>query len=298
MKLALTAAAATGVQVGLALVASQAVVADVGVGRLGFLRYAVALLFLLPFALRVKSSTPIKRRDILPVALLGIGQFGLLIAFINLAVLYTSSVRVSLVFATLPLVTLGVVWILFRTRVQRADLAAIVLTIMGVAILLGGDALTGSLGGAELAGLAYAGLATLTGAICSALYKPYLNRYGVIKVSVIAMAASLIPLGIMALLEGGGLPMANWSLKTGLLVFFIGLSSGIGYLLWLYALGNAPAGLVTAFLALSPITAVASSILYLDSLPSQSQLAALILVIGGLLAMAFANRSAAAQSSQ
>ena len=93
MRLALLAAAMTGVQVGAALVASEAIVADVGAGRLGFLRYAIALVFLLPFGLRA-AGPPFRKSDLLPVALIGIGQFGVLVALLNIAVLYSSSARV------------------------------------------------------------------------------------------------------------------------------------------------------------------------------------------------------------
>lgn len=285
MKMALWAAAVTGVQVGAAMVASEAVVADVGAGLLGFLRYAIGLLFLLPFALR-SSSRRIERRDLLPVALIGMGQFGLLIVLLNLAVLNTNSARVSLVFATLPLMTIGVAWLIFRTRIGTRDFVAILMTVAGVAVLVGGDALAGAITGNELKGLVYAALATLTGAICSTFYGPYLRRYGVLNVSVIAMAASLVPLGAIALLEGGGNPTQSWTDQTLAFIGFVGLASGIGYLFWLYALKHASAGIVTGFLALSPLTAVVLSVLFFDTPVTASLFAALALVIGGLVIMA------------
>jgi drug/metabolite transporter (DMT)-like permease len=282
---ALLAAAATGVQVGSALVASEAIVAQVGAGRLGFLRYAIALVFLLPFVWRSKAPQ-FAPRDLLPVALIGLGQFGLLIALLNLAVLHASSARVSLVFATLPLMTIAVGWVAFRTGISGKNIAAISLTVVGVAVLLGGEAIGGGIALSEWVGLGCAVLATLTGAVCSAFYGPYLRRYGVVKVSAIAMGASLVPLGILAMFEGGGTAVSTWGAQVFLLIGFVGLSSGIGYLMWLYALTHAPAGVVTAFLALSPITAVALSMLVLDTPASAPLFAALGLIIAGLAAMA------------
>lgn len=281
MKRALFAAAGTGVQVGAAMVASAAVVAEVGAGQLGFLRYAIGLVFLLPFAVR-SVSLSVAWRDLMPVALIGMGQFGLLIALLNLAVLNTSATRVSMVFATLPLMTLGVGWVIFRTRIGIRALMAILMTIAGVIVLVGGDAWTGVMTGPDRLGLICAAMATLIGALCSTLYKPYLKRYGVMTISLLAMAASLVPLGIMALLEGGGTGVQDWSWHTRAIIVFIGLSSGIGYLLWLYALKHAPAGIVTGFLALNPMTAALLSILLLDTPASLSLLTALILIIGGL----------------
>ncbi len=286
MRLALLAAAMTGVQVGAALVASEAIVADVGAGRLGFLRYAIALVFLLPFGLRA-AGPAFRKSDLLPVALIGIGQFGVLVALLNIAVLYSSSARVSLVFATLPIVTLAVGWAMAREAITPRTFIAIALSVIGVGVLVGADALSGALAASDLTGLGCAALATLTGAVCSSLYRPYLRRYGVARVSVIAMVASLAPLGVLGLLETHGVAMADWSAATMALIGFVGLSSGIGYLMWLYALTNAPAGIVTAFLALSPVTTMTISVVWLDAQMSSALGVALVLILGGLAVTAF-----------
>lgn len=279
----------TGLQVGAALVASEAVVAEVGAGRLGFLRYAIALLILLPVAF-FSSGAPVARRDMLPVALIGIGQFGVLVGLLNVAVLHTGSPRVALVFATLPIVTLTVGLRFAVGRVSPLELASILLSVVGVGILLAGEALTGRMLASDWIGVGCAALATLTGALCSHLYRPYLQRCGVAKVSVIAMLASLLPLGVMALLEGQGLPMADWSRRTVMLVGFVGLSSGAGFLLWLYALSRLPAAVVTAFLGLSPVTAVVLSVLFLGATPTLTLAVAMVLVVGSLAATAVAQR--------
>jgi len=286
VRLALLAAAMTGVQVGAALVASEAIVADVGAGRLGFLRYAIALVFLLPFAVRA-AGPAFRKSDLLPVALIGIGQFGVLVALLNIAVLYSSSARVSLVFATLPIVTLGVGWAMAREAITARTFIAIALSVIGVGVLVGADALSGALAASDLTGLGCAALATLTGAVCSSLYRHYLRRYGVARVSVIAMVASLAPLGVLGLLETHGVAMADWSAATMALIGFVGLSSGIGYLMWLYALTNAPAGIVTAFLALSPVTTMTISVVWLDAQMSSALGVALVLILGGLAVTAF-----------
>ena len=294
MKLPLGAAALTGVQVGAALVASQAVVGEVGAGRLGFLRYAIALALLLPLVWR-RNSPPIARRDLLPVALIGMGQFGVLIMFLNVAVMHTSSARASLIFATLPLVTMALGWSLGRETPRLRELLAIALTVLGLAALLGADALAGSLSGSDLIGLAMAAAATLSGAICSLLYRPYLQRYGVVKVSALALAASLLPLGVMGAFEPATTPLLELGAHSWLLIVFVGISSGAGYLLWLYALSAVSPGLVTAFLALSPITATTLSVLFLGQAMTPGLFAAILFVVAGLalLALPFNARAAA-----
>lgn len=271
-------------QVGAALVASEAIVAEVGAGLLGFLRYCIALIFLLTVML-ARGASPVRFPDLLHIALLGIGQFGVLIVCLNLAVLYTSSARAALVFATLPLMTLAVGWILTRRQIVARELSAIGLTIFGIVALLGADALQGHVNRADLTGLVLAAVATLIVAVCSIFYRPYITTYGIVTVSTIAMAASLILLGAMALLEDAAQSPLDWSTTTYALIAFVGFSSGIGYLMWLYALGQASASTVTAFLSLSPITATVLSVAFLSAEITSGLVVALIAVTTGLVLM-------------
>ena len=92
--LALFAAALTGIQVGAAMVATRVVVHDMGPGTLAFLRYAVG------------ERARFAWRDLGPIAVLGIFQFGVLIALLNVGLRYTTSARAALLFATFPLMTM------------------------------------------------------------------------------------------------------------------------------------------------------------------------------------------------
>src|SRR5438552_1245772 len=108
MNAALWAAAATGVQVGAAIVASRFAVAEVPPLTLAMLRYAIGFACLLPFALpvlRAASSRP-PLRDLAGMAALGIGQFGILIALLNWGLLRLTAAQAALVFSLFPLLTL------------------------------------------------------------------------------------------------------------------------------------------------------------------------------------------------
>ena len=95
----------------------------------------------------------------------------------------------------------------------------------------------------------------LCGAVCSVLYRPYLRTYPALPVSAFAMLASVGFLAILAAGEGFFASVPRFTPGGWLAIIFIGVNSGIGYYLWLWALGHAPATQVTVFLALSPITA-------------------------------------------
>lgn len=275
----------TGIQVGAALFASQLVVGDVGVGLLGVLRYGIALLFLFPLLL-LKPSTPVARSDWLPIILLGLGQIGVMIALLNTAVFYTSAARVALIFATLPAVSLLIDLMRGRPFGGWRTGLGVALSIGGVAVLVGVDAMTGGIRGSDVIGMAAAAGATLCVAICSSLYAPFVKRYGTIKVSTVAFTASMVPLGFIAIILPSDITPDQWSGMIWWLVLAIGLSSGIGYLLWFHAIERLPATLVTGFLALSPITAAVLSLIFLKAAVTPSLLIAVALVSGGIACFA------------
>src|SRR5439155_13117877 len=92
--LATAAAAATGVQVGSAMVATRFVVEQTGPVSLALLRYAIGVLVLLP-AVLLAARPRFAARDVAPIALLGIVQFGVLIALLNYGLRFIPSARAA-----------------------------------------------------------------------------------------------------------------------------------------------------------------------------------------------------------
>ena len=278
--LALAAAAVTGVQVGAALVASRFVIHDIGPASLAFLRYAVAVLCLAPFVIaggRVRFAP----RDLLVVMGLGIVQFGILIALLNLGLQFISSTRAALLFSTLPLMTMIAAASLGRERLTGAKSAGVILTVIGVAIALG-ERLVAESGASDGLGAVLVLAAALCGAVSSIFYRPYLSRYPTLPVGALAMVASVVflagPAGLEGLFtEGTRLDQRGW-----IVVLMIGLSSGVGYVLWLWALKHTTPTRVTVFLSLSPITASLLGALILDEPFTLGVLLGLAGVVGGL----------------
>lgn len=284
------AASFTGIQVGAALVASEVVVSTTGAAGLGFLRYLIASIVLVPFWIASQKSR-IKCSDFLPISFIGIGQFGLLIAMLNIAVLLASSARVSFIFATLPLATLAFERAVFHMHISKTETFAILMSLLGIGVLLGTDLYASASGPFEVLGLLAALVATLTGAVCSVYLRPYVQKYGGVQVSLLAMLASLIPLGAFAAWEPQGLSMEGWTHITVLLVVGIGLSSGASFWCWLYALSRIPVGHVTAFLGLSPVTATILSILFKADAVTISVITASGFILTALLVLVFAKET-------
>ena len=260
--LAAASAAATGVQVGSAMVATRFVVDQTGPTSLALLRYVIGFCCLLPVVWLSAGSVRFARRDVLPIALLGITQFGILIALLNYGLRFIPSARAALIFATFPLLTMVLAVALGHERLTLPKILGVLLTIAGVGLALGEKALQGG-GAQEWVGELAVFASASSGAVCSVLYRPYLRKYPALPVSAFAMLASVGFLAILAAGEGFFVSPPRFTPGGWLAIVFIGLSSGVGYYLWLWALRHAPATRVTVFLALSPITAAGLGALFL-----------------------------------
>jgi drug/metabolite transporter (DMT)-like permease len=251
----MAAAAATGILVGSAMVATRFVIDQSSPLSLALLRYIIGFCVLLPPVL-VSARFSLERRDLLPIGLLGVGQFGILIALLNYGLEQIPVARAALIFATLPLLTMVCAAALRLERLNPVRTAGVLLTILGVTLALGERALHPGAGAERswLGELAVFGSA-LTGAVCSILYAPYLRRYPTLPVSAVAMFSAIVFLAVLAATEGFFDQVPHFTEVGWLALLFIGLSSGVGYFLWLWALGHGTPTGVTVFLGLSPVTA-------------------------------------------
>jgi drug/metabolite transporter (DMT)-like permease len=243
------------VLVGAAIVASRFVVAEVPPLTLAMLRYAIGFLCLLPFALGAlrPARLAVPPRDLAAMAALGIGQFGILIALLNWGLQSVGAAQAALIFSLFPLLTLLLAAALGRERVTASLLGGVLVSIAGVAVSIAPklQAVAGGSWWGELAVLASA----CTGALCSVLYRPYLQRYPTVPVSAFAMLASVLFLALAALGEQWPARVGHLSAPAWAAVAFIGVSSAVGYFWWLHALKHESPTRVTVFLALNPVTA-------------------------------------------
>ncbi len=293
-KLALWAAAATGVQVGAAIVASRLVVSEVPPLTLALLRYAIGLLCLLPFVLPLlvkhwgarRTAALFIAKDWLMIALLGASQFGLLIALLNFGLQHLGAAQAALIFSLFPLLTLALSAAMGRERPTPQLVCGVVLSLAGVALSLSPKLIGSTLPAATAVhhwwGEAAVLAAAATGALCSVLYRPYLRRYPTLPVSAFAMLASVLVLAVLALAEHWPQRVLQLNAHAWAVTAFIGLSSGVGYVLWLFALKHESPTRVTVFLALNPVTAALLGWLWLGEPLAAASLGALVLIALGL----------------
>lgn len=282
---ALWAAAITGMLVGAAMVSTSALSPAASPASLAFLRYAIGLAILAGPALFV-TWPRYRARDALAIAVLGVAQFAVLILLLNHALARLPASTCALVFATMPLFTWCLAALSGREAFSTRRLAGLALAVCGVAVLLIGSAraANGLNGQHLLAGSGMAALfaATLVGAATSILYGSYMRRYSALPTSCLAMAASVLFLALYGGWHGQPLWPVFSATQWGHIVF-IGLSSGLGYFCLLWALGRLEASLVIAFQALGPATAALLELVLQQRLPSPVLLAAMALVLAGLV---------------
>lgn len=275
------AAAVAGILVGTGIVATRFVIDQTDPTSLALLRYAIGCLCLLPPA-AMAGWTRIAPRDHLPIALLGILQFGILIVLLNFGLTKVSSSMGAIIFATFPIMTLAISVALRQEGLTLNKLLGVGLTFGGIVLVLAEKlAVPSSMEGRWLAVLALFGSA-LCGAVCSVLYRPYLRRYPPLQVSAYAMLASVAFLCVAAAAEGFFSSLPHLTFGGWLAVLFIGVSSGLGYYLWLWALRHSSPTKVTVFLGLNPIAAAALGALLLSESLSSWFLAGLVCVVSGL----------------
>lgn len=232
------------------MVATRFVVGETDAASLAMLRYAIGSLCLLPPLLLMRRPR-MTLRDLLAVSAIGMAQFGIVVVLLNYGLRSVSAARGALIFATFPLLTMVLAALFGQERLTMNKTAGVLLTVLGVGAALGEAAAQGGVGIGE--GAIF--LSALTGASCSLLYRPYLQRYPAVMVSALAMLASVAFLAVLAAGQGFFTAPLPFSTAGWLAVAFIGLSSGGGFFLWLWALGKASPTRVSVFLALSPVTA-------------------------------------------
>jgi drug/metabolite transporter (DMT)-like permease len=171
--------------------------------------------------------------------------------------------------------------VLGHERLTAAKTLGVLMTIIGVGLALGEKSLERhdlEAWRGEAAVLASA----LCGAVCSVFYRPYLRRYPTLAVSAFAMLASVAFLAVLAAGEGFFSAPPHFSTTGWFAVAFIGVSSGVGYYLWLWALRHATPTKVTVFLSLSPVTAAWLGAALLGEAVSALSVLGLAVVVLGL----------------
>lgn len=250
------AAALAAILFGASVVAVRIAVRDIPPLTLAVLRFGQGslVLFVALVAFR-RDLLRIDRRDLPYVALLGFILFTIFPVTFNAGMRYSDASRAALLLATMPLWTVVLARAVVRERLSPRQIAGVVLSIAGVAIVMidrrASAVGTNSSARGDLLLLATA----LCGAIYNVLAKRVLVRYGGLTVTFYAMTIGTLLLAPVSPLEHAP-NIAALSRETLAMVIFVGVFGGaLGFSLWTSALSRLSPTQVSVYINLNPMAA-------------------------------------------
>ena len=259
---------------------------------LNFLRWAVALLLLLPIAwplLRPTSPIWPRMRRYAVLGLLGIGSYN---ALQYLAVKTPTPINVTLVASSTPFFMLGFGTLFFGHRITGRQVAGAVLSIAGVLVVLcRGDV-------AQLANVQFVpgDLYMLLASAAWALYSWLLTRPGDppevrsdwAAFLMAQLAFGLVWSGAFAAGEWGvGVGHVTWGLPLAAALAFIAIGPAVlAYRCWGAGVQRAGPSVAGFFVNLTPLFAALLSAAFLGELPHWYHGVAFALIVGGIVVSA------------
>jgi drug/metabolite transporter (DMT)-like permease len=246
-----------------------------GAGELALLRFAVASAVLGGYALATGMRHP-DVRDLPRVAAAGLLGITIYHVALNFGELTVTAGAASLIIASGPVFTALFATAFLGERLTVLGWAGIAVSFAGVALITLGE---GS-GGLHFEPGA---LLILVSAVATGAYfvisKPLLDRYGALAFTTYAIWTGTVPMLVWAPSLVRQMSAATIG-QTAAVVYLGVFPAAIAYLAWSYALARMPASLLSAFLYLSPVLAIAIAFVWIGETPSA------VSVLGGAIAIA------------
>lgn len=262
-----------------------------------WLRFVLAGLFLSPLLWRRdarRQACRMLRHDwstLLVLALLGIVGEGLLVFW---STKFTTGARSSLMANTSPMTTLLIAWLAGREVLTKRKMSGMLLGFAGMALMFCGQ-------GADLfvdggAHIWLGDLMAFASGCCWAAFTVFGERFsrtygGLLSTLMMFWVSALVMLPVALLANGGSLP---WRMSAGLWLgaLYLGLlGGGAAIALWYTALRFVSPGRLGALGYLSATLATCGSVLLVGERLNLAFVAALALVVGGVILMVQADRS-------
>jgi drug/metabolite transporter (DMT)-like permease len=248
------------------------------------IRFTVATLAMLVILRLRGESLSLRRRDVLPMLLLGLGGHTIYQwLFIN-GLARTTPGNTSLLMATAPIFVAVYSHVLAMERANRTVWAGILLSFGGVVLLILGGA-----DGIHLESGAIAGdLMVLGASMLWAAYtvgsKPLLGRYSATKLTALAMVAGVPPLILtgwsdMMRQDWAAIPPMHWLA----MLYSALISVVIGYTLWGISVKRVGNARTAIYSNVTPVIAVVTAFLVLGDQFTLLQMLGAAVVLAGLL---------------
>ncbi|MFH1101755.1 MAG: DMT family transporter [Methanobacteriota archaeon] len=268
---------------------------DLSFTSLTILRFIiVCLAALIIIAVQPRKFSPLQKKDILPIFL--IGCFGVMMYHfgLNYGEQYVTAGAASLLIATIPVFTIILSIIFLKEKLTPTTIIGVLLALIGVLIISILGAQNTALEVTHLGGA----LAILMAAIMGSLYtiagKKLLARYSALSLTLYAMLlGSLVLLPTLLLTPTFIGEITHMSLVSWFAVIFLGLCSTIiGYVLWYVALEIKTVSEVSVYLYGIPVlSTIISYVLFGDQITIFFLLGGAFVITGLLLVERRNNRN-------
>jgi drug/metabolite transporter (DMT)-like permease len=258
---------------------------------LAILRWGIGFVCVLPVALLLKAKWP-PRRDLLPVAALGLCFFGLFFVLYNIAVGYTTAARASLALSTLPLQTMVVGALLgIEPLTLRKTLG------VGIAVLGVFAALASGLEAAPAG--AWRGELIMAGAVlCMAFYnvwsRPFIQRSSALGFLSVGMGAGAAGLVLVGILTGRIAVLSSFGAPQWIAGIYLGVGGGaLAFIMWVLALQRASPTRVANTMTVNPIAAALLAAVLVGEPITLNLVVGLVAVFAGIWIATTNSRAAA-----
>lgn len=234
------------------------------------------------------------RADFLPIVCLSLFGMALAQFIFHLSLDYASAVQVATMVTIMPIVVVFVARIVEGTPITTSKLISGIGAFLGCMLLLTDGYLTELQGvGSSLQGVLMALCCAIIGATYLVLVKPYIQRYGAVR-----MTTYTFVLGFFALWTIVGLIWGNWVNPLSLAdrppvqvgsILALGIwNTCIGFVLWFWGLSNVPDVARGNYLFfLKPVLALILAYFLLSETITATQLAAIFAITAFVAAEIF-----------
>lgn len=279
------------VALGLSFVGIRAIMADEdAAASLGFLRYGIATLLLLPFLWRRRVIMP-PLRIIAMVALLGILQFGLFHLFVNTALEDIPASRGAVIFALIPIMTMLIAALAGRDTLTGIKLFAAFLSIIGVSLAIGEKAFASDATATGWTGELLFFMAVCCGATYNAFSSRLMQNRSVVLLTIIGMSAGTLVIFPVAYGEGIAEVILHYDLRDWLWIAYLaGPAAAFSLFLFNWGLQQLSPSQAAIYVPIAPIMAAAFGALILGEHLSNLFLVGLACAVAGPVIMNWRRR--------
>lgn len=175
---------------GIAFVSTEVLLPIVGPMTIGFIRFLMAVLILIPVAIYKKENLKVEKKDFKYFGIGGIVGIAMYFYFENTGIGYVSATPASLIIALIPIATLIGDKIIYKRILSKTDILAVSISLIGVYFIIGAD-LKNSFSG-SIKGYVYMFGAVVCWVVYSASTKILFEKYSYIVINIYQILVSLV----------------------------------------------------------------------------------------------------------